>query len=245
MSFTIQVSFIVPAFNEAALLGACLNSIDEAVAARCEQHISTETIVVDNNSTDATAAIAEAGGATVVFEAINQISRARNTGASVAAGDWLIFIDADSELNSELLGDVLTRIEAGGYIGFGSKVTMGDAPFWSRQLLRFWTWLSAKFDWAAGSFIVCEAAAFHELGGFSEKLFAAEEVEFSRRVKRLAKRRGSKFLVLTQNPLKTSNRKLHLYSGWEMFRQIARLVATPRKTLRDKGALDVWYGGRR
>ena len=240
-----QVSFIVPAYNEEELLGACLKSIDHAVANHHERGFSSETIVVDNNSTDATAAVAEAGRATVVFESINQISRARNTGAAVAGGDWLVFVDADSELNNELLGDVLTRIQAGGFIGFGSKVTMGDAPFWSRQLLRFWTWLSAKFDWAAGSFVACEAAAFHELGGFSEELFAAEEVEFSRRIKRLGKSRGLKFLVLTQYPLKTSNRKLHLYSGWEMFRQILRLIATPRKTLRDKSALEVWYGGRR
>ena len=48
-------------------------------------------IVVDNNSTDDTAAIAEAMGARAVHESVQGIGRARNCGASAAQGDVLLF----------------------------------------------------------------------------------------------------------------------------------------------------------
>ena len=57
---------------------------------------TTELIVCDNNSSDATPAIAAAAGARVVFEPVNQIGRARNAAAAAATGDWLVFVDADS-----------------------------------------------------------------------------------------------------------------------------------------------------
>ena len=56
-----RLSFIVPAFNEAKLIAACLQSIARALS---EQNIvDAEVIVVDNNSTDDTAGLAVANGA--------------------------------------------------------------------------------------------------------------------------------------------------------------------------------------
>ena len=66
-----------------------------------------QLIVVDNNSSDATAQIARDHGATVVYEPVNQIARARNRGAEAAEGEALIFLDADSQCTSCLLGHVL------------------------------------------------------------------------------------------------------------------------------------------
>src|SRR5690349_12822239 len=96
-----KVSVIVPAFNEQKILEKSLAAIRKASAA-FEGTAQWELIVCDNNSTDRTAEIARAAGANVVFERINQISRARNRGASVATGDWLIFVDADSFPTPEL-----------------------------------------------------------------------------------------------------------------------------------------------
>src|SRR5688572_1912804 len=76
-----------------------------------------ELIVCDNNSTDRTAEIARAAGATVVFEPINQIARARNRGAAAATGDWLIFVDADSYPTRELLEEVRKAILSGALAG--------------------------------------------------------------------------------------------------------------------------------
>src|SRR5438876_11028275 len=75
-----------------------------AMEAFAERGWPAELIVCDNNSDDRTAQIARAAGARVVFEPVNQIARARNTGAAHAAGEWLIFIDADSHPSRELFG---------------------------------------------------------------------------------------------------------------------------------------------
>ena len=81
-----RVSVIVPAFNEEQGLAASLRSIRQAMKVLDVAGWSSELIVCDNNSTDRTAAIAREEGAHVVFEPINQISRARNTGAARATG---------------------------------------------------------------------------------------------------------------------------------------------------------------
>jgi len=75
-----SISVIVPAYNEAKLIEGTLAAIREATGVLAERGWETELIVCDNNSTDATAELAAAAGATVVFEPVNQISRARNRG---------------------------------------------------------------------------------------------------------------------------------------------------------------------
>ncbi len=246
-----KISFVVPAFNEAAYIEACLHHIAAAVAAcraRAKKMFDVELVVVDNNSTDDTAARAAQSGATVVFEPVNQISRARNTGARAASGDWLIFVDADSEVSAELLTDVFEIVEAGTHIGCGCLVAMGgkdDMPPLAWRLLKLWSWLSLRLNWAAGSFIACRADVFARLGGFSERLYAAEEIDFSRRMKRYARGHGSRFSVLHRHPLRTSNRKVRLYTEQELRAQLWRLVLHPFRALRDKRSLTVWYDGRR
>ena len=87
-----EYSVIIPAFNEEELLPATLVALREAMK---EINRPGQIIVVDNNSSDATAEIAKAHGALVVFEPKNQISRARNAGAAAATGSFLVFVDAD------------------------------------------------------------------------------------------------------------------------------------------------------
>src|ERR671913_2429078 len=115
-----RVSIVVPAFNEEVGLGASLCSIRLAMREFDRRGWSSELIVSDNNSTDGTAAVARASGATVVFEPVNQIGRARNTGATHATGDWLIFVDADSHPSAALFDDVAVEIEGGHCLAGGS-----------------------------------------------------------------------------------------------------------------------------
>jgi glycosyltransferase involved in cell wall biosynthesis len=185
-----KLSFVIPAYNEAQWIERCLEHIAAAVAVcrlQSGREFAVEYIVANNNSTDDTAQRAEQAGALVVFEAVNQISRARNTGAMAASGDWLIFVDADSDLSPGLLADVLVLIDGGKHLGCGSLMHMDDMPGLAGWALRSWSLLSKTLNWAAGSFVVCRADVFAELGGFSEQLFVAEEIDFSRRIKQYAR----------------------------------------------------------
>jgi cellulose synthase/poly-beta-1,6-N-acetylglucosamine synthase-like glycosyltransferase len=88
-----KVTIVIPVYNEAAHLGACL----EAIAVQAVTPY--EVIVVDNNSTDNTAAIARSYGfVTLLSEKRQGVVHARNRGFDAAAGDIIGRIDADTLL---------------------------------------------------------------------------------------------------------------------------------------------------
>ena len=118
---------MIPAFNQTRLSDSVCKSISTSLTANYKPRFTSETIVVDNNSTDNTAELARQAGARVVFEPVNQIGRARNAGAAQAAGDWLLFIDADSLLNPGLLADILRVIEEGKQCRMGKRHPDGRA----------------------------------------------------------------------------------------------------------------------
>ncbi len=105
-----RMSFIVPAYNEAKLLGATLDAIRVAAALTGE---SFEIIVVDDDSTDSTAAIAAGRGARVVPVKNRSIARTRNDGARQARGEYLFFVDADTLIDHRVLRAALARLYAG------------------------------------------------------------------------------------------------------------------------------------
>src|SRR6266850_5858218 len=123
-----KISLVVPAFNEERLLPGSLSCIRAAMQGFDRLGWKSELIVCDNNSTDRTAEIAKDAGAQVVFEPVNQISRARNTGAARAGGDWIFFVDADSYPTAELFLEAAEAIRAGCLAG-GSTVVYENAPF--------------------------------------------------------------------------------------------------------------------
>jgi glycosyltransferase involved in cell wall biosynthesis len=240
-----KISVVVPAFNEERLLPTTLSSLREAVSAFDARGWSSEVIVCDNNSTDRTSEIARAGGAEVVFEPFNQISRARNAGAARATGDWLIFVDADSRPGRDLFEDVATEIDGGRRIAGGSTVELGSDRLAARFLAILWNTLSRLCRWGAGSFIFCETIVFREIGGFSDELYAGEEIDLFRRLKRLARRRGRTVVILHRHPLVTSDRKLRLYSLKEHLGVLLKMSLSPGRALRDRAACFPWYDGRR
>src|SRR5258708_35995593 len=113
---------IVPAFKEARLIAATLRTTRAAPAAFASLGWDSDLIVCDNNSTDGTADLARAEGATVVFEPVNQIARARNRGAAAANGQWLLFIDADSRASRELFAAVAEKHSRRRGVGAGPAV---------------------------------------------------------------------------------------------------------------------------
>lgn len=239
------ISVVVPAFNEEKLLAASLAEISTAARAFTARGWDFELVVCDNNSTDHTGDIARAAGAKVIFEPFNQIGRARNTGASAATGAWIIFVDADSHPSAGLFGDVAEAILSGNVIAGGSTMVLDEKIFGANLVTQCWNLTSRLKKWVAGSFIFIEATAFRELGGFNPEIFAAEELELSERIKKIAKAHGKKITILHRHPLKTSARKMRLYSGREMWRFFLRSVFNHHKTVRSREAAYLWYDGRR
>jgi glycosyltransferase involved in cell wall biosynthesis len=85
---TSRAAAIIPAWNEAATVGA-------VVFAALDARRVDEVIVVDNASTDATAAVAAAHGARVVAEPVPGKGQAMRTGVAVTDADIIVFLDAD------------------------------------------------------------------------------------------------------------------------------------------------------
>jgi glycosyltransferase involved in cell wall biosynthesis len=245
MTMGLKISIVVPAFNEEKLIERSLQSIRDASSIFSRVGWEHEIIVCDNNSTDRTPELARAKGACVVFEPINQISRARNAGAAVAQGQWLVFVDADSFPSAELFAEVAAQIQSGQCIGGGVTVELDQSVRWATELTRVWNSLSRWRPWMAGSFIFCEARAFRELGGFSRELFVAEDIDFSKRLNQLSKMRRQQVIILHSHPLKTSARKIHLYSLREHLQFLLRSFLGLGKTFKNRKACTAWYDGRR
>ncbi len=240
-----KISIVIPAFNEEKLIAATLRVIQGATAAFTRIGWDVETIVCDNNSTDATAQLAQSAGARVVFEAINQIARARNTGAAAASGDWLVFVDADSRPTPELFAEVAGQIQSGRCMAGGCTVLMDERHWLGDGATGLWNVISRLRKWMAGSFIFCETAAFRQIGGFNAELFASEELDLSKRLKIAARQAGKTVVILHRNPLLTSARKVNLYSSAEWGRFALKAVLRPRRTVTSRDACSPWYDGRR
>ena len=240
-----RISIVIPAFNEERLIGETLVHVRAALAAFTRRGWAAELIVCDNNSTDGTAAVARAAGATVVFEPVNQIGRARNRGAEAAAGDWLVFVDADSHPSGELFDAVAARIESGRCLAGGCTVKLAGHYPVANFVIRLWNITSRVRRWMAGSFIFCETRAFRKVGGFNNELFASEEIDLSKRLQKLARAEGKKIVILHRQSILTSARRLHLYTPREHFRFLFRFALSGGKAVASREGCRPWYDGRR
>lgn len=240
-----RISIVIPAFNEERLIGETLRQVHAASASFTQLGWEVETIVCDNNSTDRTAELARAAGTHVVFEPVNQIARARNSGATATTGDWLVFVDADSHPSGELFADVAVRIQGGRCVAGGSTVRLEGNHRAANFVARLWNGLSRWRRLLAGSFIFVEAEAFRQVGGFSQELFAGEELDLSLRLQRLARATGREIVILHRHPLLTSARKARLYSWSEHLRFLLRAALDRKATLASREACGLWYDGRR
>lgn len=234
----VDYSIVIPAYNEALFLPRTVEGLRRAM--REVMGLTGEIIVVDNNSDDGTARIAADRGARVVFEPVNQISRARNRGAEAATGRYLVFVDADTLIPPELLAAALEALEGGQVCGGGALVGSSDSlPRLARWSVTGWNRLSRLFGWAAGSFVFCHHQAWREVGGFSLDFYASEEIHFSRAVAKWGRRRRLEFrILLTETD--TSMRKLEWYSPGQMIWLTLRFTLCPWM-LRSRRHCGLWY----
>lgn len=98
-----RLSAIIITRNEAANIGACLDSV-----AFCD-----ERIVVDSVSDDGTAAIAREKGAQVVEHAFAGFGAQKNFALSLAQGEWVLSLDADERVSPALRAEIERAIASG------------------------------------------------------------------------------------------------------------------------------------
>jgi glycosyltransferase involved in cell wall biosynthesis len=231
---TNMVSFVVPAWNEEAVIAATLQSIHDAAS---RLSIPYEIVLSNDDSSDRTAEIAAANGARVTTQLRRQIAGTRNAGAKAASGDVLIFVDADTHINPRVVKATLDAIERGA-VGGGCMVRFDHVPKVIRGVLVMFTWFYRKARMAAGCYVFCTRAAFEHTGGFDERFFAGEEVMLSAKL-----RRYGKFVLLEESVL-TSARKLRTFTLREYITAICGLsIRFPFR--RESRGMELWYGPRR
>ncbi len=238
------ISVVVPAFNEAGYIAGTIRSVLEA---KKRYQGPVEIIVVDNNSTDDTAEIAKSLGAIVVHEPINQIARARNAGARAAKGEYLVFLDADTRLEGDILDKVEANLSSGRVIGGGAWVEP-DSGWIGRLIFKFAVnYPLALKNVTVGPFLYCDSAAFHRVGGFDDALYAAEEFSLAKRLKTEGGKEKKSWKIIKYNKnhrIITSNRKFEKFGGLEMAMQNVHLIWKPHEKIKQKDQCRFWYGER-
>lgn len=236
-----SLSVVIPAFNEAAFIAETIHSV---WALRRQYAGALEIIVVDNNSTDETAQIAAALGARVVFEPHKQIARARNTGAKAARGDYMVFLDADTRLEGNILDKVAAHLSSGRVIGGGAWVEP-DSGWFGRLFFNYLiNYPLVLKGVSVGPFLYCERAAFVRVGGFDEQFYAAEEFSLAKRLKREGRKGAKHWRIIKHDPAHrviTSSRKFAAFGPLNLFLENAHLLWRPQKKLRQKAQCRFWY----
>ena len=232
-----MLSFVVPAYNEEKYLAPTLAAIHAAAKEAGEPY---EIVVANDNSADATAAVAERGGARVVTVAKRQIAGTRNAGARASTGEMLIFVDADTTVNGPVVAEAVAALRAGA-VGGGAPVWMDRSPWWLTMFMHMLLPVFRLFKWAAGCFVFCTREAFEKAGGFDEQYFASEEIHFSQALKR-----HGRFVILRGSVI-SSSRKLDSHGFWEFIWLCLRLgIRGPASTrAREGGVGDFWYRDKR
>jgi GT2 family glycosyltransferase len=175
---SLDVSVIVPVRNGARSLPALLESLHAQTLPRDR----FEVIVVDNDSSDATAEVAASAGATVVSEPIANRSRARNRGVAAARSRVYACTDADCVARPDWLERLLGCADNAPLVA--GEVTIrvrepANAIERFEALWRFGQSAWVKDGWAATANLLVHAEAFEAIGGFDpEWLEGGEDVDF-------------------------------------------------------------------
>ena len=231
-----MISFVIPAYNEELELPATIASIRAAAGVAAQPY---EIIVVDDGSTDATAELAKASGASVISINRRQIAAARNAGAYAAAGEVLFFVDADTRISHAHVFEGVAALNSG-YAGGSARVkTDGFVPLWGRIFVKFFCTVYFGLNLGVGAFLFTTRRNFEATGGFEEEYFVGEEISFS-----LALRKLGRFRILKQ-PILTSGRKLRMYSARQILLRGLLIILGGRRGAKSRDRLDLWYNGRR
>ena len=211
-----KLTIIVPAFNEEAYLASTLESIQTAAAhLRARVNVDIDMIVVDNNSDDETADVARDKGAMVAHEPVQGVGRARNTGARHAEGDVLVFVDADVIVPPNLLEAIHAAMKDPACVGGAVDVDYRPQRLSMRLYLRTWRLLAHLTGMAQGATQFCRRCVFEQVGGYDEKAWIGEDVDFYWTLKRFANGKHGTVRFIRTTRVRPSCRR---FDKWPMWR---------------------------
>jgi peptidoglycan/xylan/chitin deacetylase (PgdA/CDA1 family) len=190
----IEASIVIPTFNRADGLRTCLEALSEQTAPAD----SFEVVVVDDGSTDGTAAMLEAAEfpyrLVVERQANAGAGAARNRGVGAATGRWCIFVDDDIRADPGLVeGHVRAQRERGGVVGVGGLRirTVGRQGGFARYFCDWWSEHYRRFedgermptfwDGYSGN-LSAPRETLLAVGGYDESLARSEDVELAYRL---------------------------------------------------------------
>jgi glycosyltransferase involved in cell wall biosynthesis len=181
-----DISLVIPAYNEEHYLAACLDSVRKNAANRL-----LEIIVVDNGSTDRTAEVAgRYAGVRVVHEPKVGVTQAKQRGLAEAKGSLVAFIDADTLMPEGWIDIVEQTFSAGKDVAClsgpyryydGSRTARGFLNTLNQYALPFWNLFYGHM--LIGGNFVAKKAVLEEVNGFSLTIdFWGEDSDLGRRI---------------------------------------------------------------
>ena len=184
------VSVVVPAFNEEKYIGRCL----EALARQEHSCFDVEVIVVNDGSTDRTAAIARQYGAGVISQARRGVSGARQAGFEAARGEIIASMDADTTPPRDWLLRLVTELQSSpDMVGVYGPIRLHDGKQWvdwaSHSLGGLFLWLNncmRKPTFSGQNFAV-RKHAWVRVGGFDPSWASSEDTLLSLKLARIGR----------------------------------------------------------
>jgi glycosyltransferase involved in cell wall biosynthesis len=131
-AMTIRFSVVVPCYNEESYLAETIRSLQGQ-----DFDGGYEIVVVDNNSTDATAEIARGLGVRVVTEPVPGVCNARQAGTEASSGEIVVSTDADTTHAPDWLANIDRSFRAGDHVvAVVGPCRYQDGPRWGRAFAR-------------------------------------------------------------------------------------------------------------
>jgi len=224
MKFKIDVSVIIPALNEEKNIGVCLESIVNQ-----KTKVKYEIIVCDGRSDDKTKDIAVKYADKVILSKDRSIGIQRNYGAKLAAGRYLLFVDADTVLPDNYISWGINKFKKDkDLVGFCARFKFSNSnpkAVFTEKLVCSWF----KFNEKIGSHTLLgfntfvTAKAFKQVGGFRD--VPLEDADLARRMHKIGKLR-----FFTDNFVITSSRRLEkmgLFSSVKYYFDLGLLTNHP------------------
>jgi hypothetical protein len=181
--------------------------------------------------------VAREHGARVVHEAHRQISVARNAGARASQGQFLFFVDADSQVSRRLLRVALRRLIVDKWHGGGAALRFDPRPSRVFRLLE-WSWnhCARIAGIGSGCFLFCRREVFETVGGFSAALYVGEDIAFSL----AARMRGLPLRTVSRTPIVTSSRKFTQVGAARLAAMAVRFALVPWSVF-SRDLCRLWY----